>query len=79
MRPWARPLGGTTLLHMCVDYDEMEIALWLLDNGMDVNTRSAVGASGFGGYTALFANCGLAAPNFWMNYEKWGPFARAIY
>ncbi len=52
------PLGGTTLLHMCVDYDEMEIALWLLDNGMDVNARSAVGASGFGGYTALFASAG---------------------
>src|SRR6266849_2498181 len=36
------PLAGTTLLHMCVDYDEMEIALWLLDRGMDVNTRAAV-------------------------------------
>ena len=54
------PLGGSTLLHMCADYDEMEIARWLLDNGMDVNARSAVGATGFGGYTALFAT-GLAA------------------
>jgi hypothetical protein len=27
------PLGGTTLLHMCVDYDEMEIALWLQTTG----------------------------------------------
>jgi ankyrin repeat protein len=67
------PLGGTTLLHMCVDYDEMEIALWLLDHGMDVNARSAVGASGFGGYTALFATV-VSQPNFWMNYEKRGPF-----
>lgn len=67
------PLGGTTLLHMCVDYDEMEIALWLLDHGMDVNVRSAVGASGFGGYTALFATV-VSQPNFWMNYEKRGPF-----
>jgi hypothetical protein len=67
------PLGGTTLLHMCVDYDEMEIALWLLDRGMDVNARSAVGASGFGGYTALFSTV-VSQPNFWMNYGKRGPF-----
>jgi len=67
------PLGGTTLLHMCVDYDEMEIALWLLDQGMDVNARSAVGASGFGGYTALFSTV-VSQPNFWMNYGKRGPF-----
>ena len=39
------PLGGTTLLHMCVDYDEMEIARWLLDRGMDVNARAAVDAT----------------------------------
>ena len=68
------PLGGTTLLHMCVDYDETEIALWLLDNGMDINARSAVGPSGFGGYTALFATV-VSQPNFWMNYRKRGPFA----
>lgn len=67
------PLGGTTLLHLCVDYDEMEIALWLLDHGMDVNARSAVGASGFGGYTALFATV-VSQPNFWMNYNNRGPY-----
>jgi hypothetical protein len=67
------PLGGTTLLHMCVDYDEIEIAQWLIGKGMDVNARSAVGASGFGGYTALF-NTVVSQPNFWMNYRKRGPF-----
>ena len=36
------PLAGTTLLHMCVDYDEMEIARWLLDRGMDVDAKAAV-------------------------------------
>ena len=25
------PLGDTMLLHLCVDYDEMEIAQWLID------------------------------------------------
>lgn len=50
------PLAGATLLHMCVDYDEIEIARWLIDNGMDVNVKAAVDADGFGGHTALF-NC----------------------
>ncbi|MBL0160816.1 MAG: ankyrin repeat domain-containing protein [Bryobacterales bacterium] len=68
------PLGGTTLLHLCVDYDELEIGRWLLDRGMDVNVRAAVGRSGFGGYTALF-NTVVSQPNFWMNYGKRGPFA----
>lgn len=62
------PLGGTTLLHMCVDYDEMEIAHWLLDHGADVNARAAVDADGFGGHTALFATV-VSQPNFWMNYQ----------
>ena len=68
------PLDGATLLHMCVDYDEIEIARWLLDNGMDVNARARVGASGFGGYTALFATV-VSQPNFWMNYQQRGPFS----
>lgn len=67
------PLGGTTLLHMCVDYDELETARWLLDKGMDPNVRSRVGASGFGGYTPLF-NAVVSQPNFWMNFGKRGPF-----
>ncbi len=74
------PLGGTTLLHMCVDYDELEIARWLLDRGMDVNIRSAVGRSGFGGYTALFCAV-VSMPNFWMNYQKRpqvAPFAQLL-
>jgi hypothetical protein len=67
------PLGGSTLLHMCVEYDELEIAHWLLDRGMDVNVRAAVGRDGFGGHTALF-NTVVSQPNFWMNYGRRGPF-----
>ena len=67
------PLGGTTLLHMCVDYDEWEIARWLIAQGADVNARAAVGASGFGGYTPLF-NTVVSQPNFWMNYRNRGPY-----
>jgi ankyrin repeat protein len=55
------PLAGTTLLHMCVDYDEMEIARWLLAQGAPVDARAAVDADGFGGHTALFA-CVVTQP-----------------
>jgi hypothetical protein len=67
------PLGGSTLLHICVDFDELEIARWLLDRGMNVNARSALGRDGFGGHTALF-NTVVSQPNFWMNYRRRGPF-----
>ena len=62
------PLDGATLLHMAVDYDEMEIARWLLDRGMDVDARAAVDREGFGGHTALFATV-VSQPNFWMNRQ----------
>jgi Ankyrin repeat len=48
------PIGGGTLLHMCIDFAEMEIAQWLLAHGADVDARAAVDADGFGGHTALF-------------------------
>ncbi|HBE71235.1 MAG TPA: hypothetical protein DDW52_24070 [Planctomycetaceae bacterium] len=47
-------IDGTTLLHMCVDFDEMEIASWLLDNGADANATAQVDAAGYGGHTPLF-------------------------
>jgi hypothetical protein len=67
------PLAGATLLHMCVDYDEMEIAKWLLEQGMNVDARAAVDRDGFGGHTALFATV-VSQPNFWMNYNNRGPY-----
>lgn len=48
------PLDGTTLLHICVEFDELETARWLIDHGADVNARAAVDADGFGGHTPLF-------------------------
>jgi hypothetical protein len=62
------PLDGTTLLHLCVDYDEIEIARWLIARGMNVNAKSAINAEGFGGYTALFSTV-VSQPNFWMNHQ----------
>lgn len=48
------PIDGVTLLHLAVEYDEMEILRWLLDRGADVNARASVNAEGFGGHTPLF-------------------------
>jgi ankyrin repeat protein len=48
------PLAGGTLLHLCVDYDEIEIARWLFERGMDPDARAAVDGDGFGGHTPLF-------------------------
>ena len=62
------PLEGATLLHMCVDYDEFDIAQWLLDRGMDVDAPAAVDADGFGGHTALFSTV-VSQPNFWLNHN----------
>jgi ankyrin repeat protein len=67
------PLDGTTLLHLCADYDELDIARWLLERGMDVNLRAEVGAGRFGGHTALFGTV-VSQANFWMNYQGRGPY-----
>jgi len=48
------PLAGATLMHLCVDMDEVEIALWMLEHGADANARAALDEDGFGGHTALF-------------------------
>jgi hypothetical protein len=60
------PLAGATLLHLAVDYDEIEIGRWLLDQGMDPDAPAAVDLDGFGGHTALFATV-VSQPAFWMN------------
>jgi hypothetical protein len=48
------PLGDTTLLHLAVDYDEYEIAEWILATGGAADAPAAVDAEGYGGHTALF-------------------------
>ena len=55
------PLAGGTLLHLCVDYDEIEIARWLIGQGADVNARASVDRDGFGGHTPLFG-CVVSQP-----------------
>lgn len=74
------PLAGTTLLHLCVDYDEIGIATWLLDRGMDADVRAAIDDQGFGGHTPLFGAV-VCYANFWGNYRGENvdsPFARLL-
>jgi ankyrin repeat protein len=66
------PLGGTTLLHIAAYFDELEIAEWLLDRGMNPDARSAIDADGFGGYTALYSSV-VSQRGFWVNYGKGQP------
>jgi hypothetical protein len=66
------PVHGTTLLHIAAYFDEVEIAAWLLDRGMDPDVRSATDADGFGGYTALFSTV-VSQRNFWVNYGNGQP------
>lgn len=55
------PLDGATLLHLCVDNDEIDLARWILGRGADPDARAAVDADGFGGHTALFG-CVVSQP-----------------
>lgn len=48
------PIDGTTLLHLAIDFDEMEIFEMLLAEGADLNARANIDAEGFGGHTPIF-------------------------
>lgn len=61
------PVAGSTLLHVAVEFDELAIARWLLDRGMDPDATAAVDPNGFGGHTALFGAV-VSYPHFWMNF-----------
>jgi len=66
------PVHGTTLLHIAAYFDELEIAGWLLDQGMDPDARSAIDGDNFGGYTPLFSTV-VSQRNFWVNYGTGQP------
>ena len=66
------PVHGTTLLHLAAYFDELDIAEWLLDRGMNPDARAAIDGDGFGGYTALFSTA-VSQRNFWVNYGRGQP------
>jgi Ankyrin repeat len=70
------PLAGTTLLHLCVDNDEIGIARWLLDRGADVDAKAEIDSDGFGGHTALFG-C-VVSQAYRCRLQRDGAFARLL-
>lgn len=46
--------GGVTLLHMAVEFCDVEMARWLLERGADVNAPTGTDQDGLGGWTPLF-------------------------
>ena len=70
------PLAGTTLLHICVDFDEIEIARWLIAHGADVNAKAEIDADGFGGHTPLFG-C-VVSQAFMCRLQQDAQFARLL-
>ena len=58
------PVFGGTLLHLAVEYDDVDVAAWLLERGADPNAKATLDADGFGGHAPLFhAVVTLAAPD----------------
>jgi ankyrin repeat protein len=58
------PVAGSTLLHLAIEYDDFDVARWLIDRGADVNAKTAIDADGFGGHTPLFHTVvSLAGPD----------------
>jgi len=70
------PLAGTTLLHICVDFDEIEIARWFIEHGADVNAKAEVDAEGFGGHTPLFG-C-VVSQSYLCGRQRDAAFARLL-
>jgi len=50
----ATPVTGCTLLHLALEFDDIDVARWLIERGADVNARATIDAEGFGGHTPLF-------------------------
>lgn len=70
------PLAGTTLLHICVDFDEIEIARWLIEHGAEVNAKAEIDADGFGGHTPLFG-C-VVSQSYLCRRQQDSAFARLL-
>ncbi|MBK7642959.1 MAG: ankyrin repeat domain-containing protein [Planctomycetes bacterium] len=61
------PLAGAALLHLCVDFDEFELAQWMLRHGAESDVRAEVDADGFGGHTPLF---GCVVSQSWRTGQR---------
>ena len=70
------PVAGGTLLHLCVEFDEIEIAQWLIEHGADANAKADVDADGFAGHTPLFG-C-VVSQSYLCGRQRDAAFARLL-
>jgi hypothetical protein len=42
----ATPVSGGTLLHLALEFDDIDVARWLIERGADVNARATIDAEG---------------------------------
>jgi hypothetical protein len=63
------PVHGTTLLHIAAYFDEIEIAEWLFEKGMDPNAPAVIDSDGFGGYIGLYSTV-VSQHNFWVKLQE---------
>ncbi len=57
----ATPVSGGTLLHLALEFDDIEVARWLIERGADVNARAILDGGRFPGHTPLFHTVVTAA------------------
>jgi len=50
----ASPVAGGTLLHLAIEYDDLETAAWLIERGADVNARAEPDPEGCHDHSPLF-------------------------
>ena len=62
-------LRGVTLLHMAVEYHELDAVRLLLKRGADLNARAEIGRNGVGGQTPLFHAIGANQGTGWETFE----------
>lgn len=62
-------LRDVTLLHVAVEYRELEAVRLLLRRGADLNARAAIGRNGVGGQTPLFHAIGANQGTGWEAFE----------
>ena len=62
-------LRGATLLHVAVEYHELDAVRLLLKRGADLNARAEIGCNGVGGQTPLFHAIGANQGTGWEPFE----------
>ena len=61
--------GVLTLLHVAVEYHELDAVNLLLRRGADLNARAEIGRNGVGGQTPLFHAIGANQGTGWETFE----------